>query len=58
MSDTEKNFQEPPKEDSPRKKLTAREIILRMSKLLTKDEAEELATKFYAERAKRRGASL
>ena len=58
MSDTEKKIQEPPKADSPQKKLTAREIILRMSKLLTKDEAEELATTFYAERAKRRGEAL
>ncbi|MBR2518336.1 MAG: hypothetical protein IKE46_00900 [Selenomonadaceae bacterium] len=58
MSDTEKKLQEPPKDNPPRKKLTAREIILRMSKLLTKDEAEELATTFYAERAKRRGEAL
>lgn len=58
MNNEEKIFQEPPKDNPPRKKLTAREIILRMSKLLTKDEAEELATKFYAERAKRRGEAL
>lgn len=58
MTDTEKNANETPKANPPRKKLSAREIILRMSKLLTKDEAEKLATTFYAERAKRRGESL
>ena len=58
MTNEEKILQEPPKKKSPRKKLSAREIILRMSKLLTKDEAEKLATTFYADRAKRRGEAL
>ena len=58
MTDEEKFFKESPKEDSPRKKLSAGEIILRMSKLLDKEEAEELATTFYAERAKRRGEAF
>ena len=58
MTDEEKILQKPDKNNPPRKKLIAREIILRMSKLLTKDEAEKLATTFYAERAKRRGESL
>ena len=58
MTNEEKISKEKPKDNPPRKKLTAREIILRMSKLLTKDEAEELAATFYAERAKRRGESF
>jgi len=51
----EKILKENPKDDSSQKKLSAREIILRMSQLLTKEEAEELAATFYAERTKRRG---
>lgn len=55
----EENFSEETLNDnSPQRKLSAREIILRMSKLLDKDEAEELATTFYSERAKRRGEAL
>ena len=51
----EKILKENPKDDSSQKKLSAREIILRMNQLLTKEEAEELAATFYAERTKRRG---
>ena len=54
MTDEEKFSAEKPDAESPPKKLSAREIILRMSKLLTKEEAEELAETFYAERTKRR----
>lgn len=57
MNDEEKILHETPN-DEPQKKLSAKEIILRMSKLFTKDEAEELATTFYAERARRRGESF
>lgn len=58
MTDDEKILQKSPDDDSPQKKLTAQEIILRMSKLFTKDEAEELAETFYTERAKRRGEAF
>ena len=58
MTDTEKNANETPKPDSSQEKLSAREIILRMSKLLSKDEAEELAATFYAERNKSRGEAF
>ena len=55
MTDEEKILTDNSSENSPLQKLTAKEIILRMSKLLDKDEAEELAATFYTERAKRRG---
>lgn len=58
MTDEEKILKETAREEPPQKKLSAKEIILQMSKLLTKDEAEELATTFYAERAKRRGETF
>ena len=58
MTNEDKKINETPPEDSPRKKLSAKEIILRMSKLLTKEEAEELAETFYAERARRRGEAF
>ena len=55
MTNEEKILKEPLNEDSPHEKLSTKEIILRMSKIFTKEEAEELATTFYSERAKRRG---
>jgi len=58
MTNEEKNMNETSSEDSPRKKLSAKEIILRMSRLLNKEEAEELAETFYAERAKRRSEAF
>jgi hypothetical protein len=58
MTDEEKILNEPSNEDLPPKNLSAKEIILRMSKLFTKEEAEELAETFYAEREKRRGEAF